>query len=81
EERSLINTSFLDEYECSSLALEWEGRDEKKRLDHLKQDLMYQEMEPAASVRNEQRQLLESASAPRNGTAASAPRHGSWNYA
>ncbi|GJS26114.1 hypothetical protein Tco_0486734 [Tanacetum coccineum] len=39
EERSLINTSFLDEYECSSLALEWEGRDEKKRLDHLKQDL------------------------------------------
>ncbi|GJV48091.1 hypothetical protein Tco_1438303 [Tanacetum coccineum] len=39
EERSLINTSFLDEYECSSLALELEGRDEKKRLDHLKQDL------------------------------------------
>ncbi|GJY19926.1 hypothetical protein Tco_0392492 [Tanacetum coccineum] len=38
EERSLINTSFLDEYECSSLALKWEGRDEKKRLDHLKQD-------------------------------------------
>ncbi|GJU05735.1 hypothetical protein Tco_1122165 [Tanacetum coccineum] len=38
EERSLINTSFLGEYECSSLALEREGRDEKKRLDHLKQD-------------------------------------------
>ncbi|GJR83530.1 hypothetical protein Tco_0154315 [Tanacetum coccineum] len=38
EERSLINTSFLGEYECSSLALESEGRDEKKRLDHLKQD-------------------------------------------
>ncbi|GJS93030.1 hypothetical protein Tco_0799998 [Tanacetum coccineum] len=38
EERSLINTSFLDEYECYSLALESEGRDEKKRLDHLKQD-------------------------------------------
>nr|GFC25909.1 elongation factor G, III-V domain-containing protein [Tanacetum cinerariifolium] len=29
---------------------------------------VYQEMEPAASVRNEQRQLLESASALRNGT-------------
>ncbi|GKA09629.1 hypothetical protein Tco_0688960 [Tanacetum coccineum] len=40
EERSLINTSFLDEYECSSLALEWEGRDDKKRLDHLKKDLI-----------------------------------------
>ncbi|GJZ00753.1 hypothetical protein Tco_0518182 [Tanacetum coccineum] len=38
EERSLINTSFLDEYVCSSLALEREGRDEKKRLEHLKQD-------------------------------------------
>ncbi|GKE11139.1 hypothetical protein Tco_1414690, partial [Tanacetum coccineum] len=38
EERSLINTSFLGEYECSSLALEKEGRDEKKILDHLKQD-------------------------------------------
>ncbi|GJS70524.1 hypothetical protein Tco_0703365 [Tanacetum coccineum] len=38
EERSLINTSFLGEYECSSLALEREGRDKKKRLDHLKQD-------------------------------------------
>ncbi|GKC97091.1 hypothetical protein Tco_1162533, partial [Tanacetum coccineum] len=38
EERSLINTSFLGEYECSSLALEREGRDVKKRLDHLKQD-------------------------------------------
>ncbi|GJU04058.1 putative reverse transcriptase domain-containing protein, partial [Tanacetum coccineum] len=38
EESSLIDTSFLGEYECSSLALEWEGRDEKKRLDHLKQD-------------------------------------------
>ncbi|GJW40899.1 hypothetical protein Tco_0066744 [Tanacetum coccineum] len=29
---------FLGEYECSSLALEREGKDEKKRLDHLKQD-------------------------------------------
>ncbi|GJZ27760.1 hypothetical protein Tco_0572407 [Tanacetum coccineum] len=38
EERSLINTSFLDEYECSSFTLEGEGKDEKKRLDHLKQD-------------------------------------------
>ncbi|GJY21862.1 hypothetical protein Tco_0394428 [Tanacetum coccineum] len=38
EERSLINTLFLGEYECSSLALEREGRDEKKILDHLKQD-------------------------------------------
>ncbi|GJR46868.1 ATP-dependent DNA helicase PIF1-like protein [Tanacetum coccineum] len=38
EEISLINTSFLGEYECFSLALEIEGRDEKKRLDHLKQD-------------------------------------------
>ncbi|GKA07718.1 hypothetical protein Tco_0686942 [Tanacetum coccineum] len=38
EERSLINTSFLGEYECSSLALEREGSDENKRLDHLKQD-------------------------------------------
>ncbi|GKC09234.1 hypothetical protein Tco_1000844 [Tanacetum coccineum] len=38
KERSLINTSFLGEYECSSIALEYEGRDEKKRLDHLKQD-------------------------------------------
>nr|GEW51490.1 hypothetical protein [Tanacetum cinerariifolium] len=37
EERSLNNNSFLDEYECSSLALD-ERRDEKKRLDHLKQD-------------------------------------------
>ncbi|GKB47579.1 hypothetical protein Tco_0898332 [Tanacetum coccineum] len=33
------NSSFLDEYECSSLALDKEERrDEKKRLDHLKQD-------------------------------------------
>nr|GEU78961.1 hypothetical protein [Tanacetum cinerariifolium] len=32
EERSLINTSFLDEYECSSFALEYEGRDKMKRL-------------------------------------------------
>ncbi|GJV87333.1 hypothetical protein Tco_1531271 [Tanacetum coccineum] len=39
EERSLVNTSFLDEYECSYLALEWEERVEKKILDHLKQDL------------------------------------------
>ncbi|GJX95374.1 hypothetical protein Tco_0351172 [Tanacetum coccineum] len=39
EERSLNNNSFLDEYECSSLALDkGERRDEKKRLDHLKQD-------------------------------------------
>ncbi|GKC88813.1 hypothetical protein Tco_1149462, partial [Tanacetum coccineum] len=38
EKRSLINTSFLGEYECSSLALERGGRDEKKKLDHLKQD-------------------------------------------
>ncbi|GKC58426.1 hypothetical protein Tco_1086024 [Tanacetum coccineum] len=33
------NNSFLDEYECSSLALDREERrDEKKRFDHLKQD-------------------------------------------
>ncbi|GKB72115.1 hypothetical protein Tco_0933527, partial [Tanacetum coccineum] len=33
------NNSFLGEYECSSLALDREERrDEKKRLDHLKQD-------------------------------------------
>ncbi|GJT13992.1 hypothetical protein Tco_0861034 [Tanacetum coccineum] len=33
------NNSFLDEYECSSLALDREERrDENKRLDHLKQD-------------------------------------------
>ncbi|GKB44038.1 hypothetical protein Tco_0888980 [Tanacetum coccineum] len=33
------NYSFLGEYECSSLALDREERiDEKKRLDHLKQD-------------------------------------------
>ncbi|GJT10157.1 retrovirus-related pol polyprotein from transposon TNT 1-94 [Tanacetum coccineum] len=39
EERSLNNNSFLGEYECSSLALDRdERRDEKKRLDHLKQD-------------------------------------------
>ncbi|GKE85629.1 hypothetical protein Tco_1559371, partial [Tanacetum coccineum] len=39
EERSLNNNSFLGEYECSSLALDREERrDEKKRLDHLKQD-------------------------------------------
>nr|GEV26851.1 hypothetical protein [Tanacetum cinerariifolium] len=38
EVRSLSNTTFLDEYECSSLALKWEGKDESKRLDHLKQD-------------------------------------------
>ncbi|GJV05698.1 hypothetical protein Tco_1343354, partial [Tanacetum coccineum] len=37
-DKSLINTSFLGEYKCSSLALERERRDEKKRLDHLKQD-------------------------------------------
>ncbi|GJZ69012.1 hypothetical protein Tco_0632562 [Tanacetum coccineum] len=38
-ERSLNNNSFLGEYECSSLALDKEERkDEKKRLDHLKQD-------------------------------------------
>nr|GEY35338.1 hypothetical protein [Tanacetum cinerariifolium] len=35
EERSLNNNSFLEEYECSSLA---HDRDEKKKLDHLKQD-------------------------------------------
>ncbi|GJR39404.1 hypothetical protein Tco_1215088 [Tanacetum coccineum] len=35
---SLSNTSFLGAYECSSLALELRGRDEKKRLDHLIQD-------------------------------------------
>ncbi|GKD43929.1 hypothetical protein Tco_1268574 [Tanacetum coccineum] len=39
EERSLNNNSFLGEYECSSLALDREERrDEKKRLDYLKQD-------------------------------------------
>ncbi|GJU64665.1 hypothetical protein Tco_1246500 [Tanacetum coccineum] len=39
DERSLNNNSFLGEYECSSLALDREERrDEKKRLDHLKQD-------------------------------------------
>ncbi|GJY17864.1 hypothetical protein Tco_0389355 [Tanacetum coccineum] len=39
EERSLNNNSFLDEYKCSSLALNREERrDEKKILDHLKQD-------------------------------------------
>ncbi|GKB41251.1 hypothetical protein Tco_0886193, partial [Tanacetum coccineum] len=39
EERSLNNNLFLGEYECSSLALDRdERRDEKKRLDHLKQD-------------------------------------------
>ncbi|GJW92113.1 hypothetical protein Tco_0169666 [Tanacetum coccineum] len=38
EERSLINTLFFGEYECSSLALKREGRDEKKILNHLKQD-------------------------------------------
>ncbi|GJY56866.1 hypothetical protein Tco_0455981 [Tanacetum coccineum] len=39
EERSLNNNLFLGEYECSSLALDREERrDEKKRLDHLKQD-------------------------------------------
>ncbi|GJX30715.1 hypothetical protein Tco_0240570 [Tanacetum coccineum] len=39
EERSLNNNSFLGEYECSFLALDRdERRDEKKRLDHLKQD-------------------------------------------
>ncbi|GKB13549.1 hypothetical protein Tco_0847472, partial [Tanacetum coccineum] len=33
------NNSFLGEYECSSLALDREEvRDEKKRLDYLKQD-------------------------------------------
>ncbi|GJW90267.1 hypothetical protein Tco_0167820 [Tanacetum coccineum] len=37
--RSLNNNSFLGKYECSSLALDRdEKRDEKKRLDHLKQD-------------------------------------------
>ncbi|GKB06102.1 hypothetical protein Tco_0834335 [Tanacetum coccineum] len=35
-ESLIYNTSFLGEYECSSLALE--GRRKKKRLDHLKQD-------------------------------------------
>nr|GEU82663.1 hypothetical protein [Tanacetum cinerariifolium] len=39
EKRSLNNNSFLGEYEYSSLALERERRDEKKRLDYLKQDL------------------------------------------
>ncbi|GJV58860.1 zinc finger, CCHC-type containing protein, partial [Tanacetum coccineum] len=35
----LNNNSFLGEYKCSSLALDREERrDEKKRLDHLKQD-------------------------------------------
>ncbi|GJW13039.1 hypothetical protein Tco_0017172 [Tanacetum coccineum] len=39
EERSLNNNSFLGEYECSSLTLDREDmRDEKKKLDHLKQD-------------------------------------------
>ncbi|GKC14376.1 hypothetical protein Tco_1011158 [Tanacetum coccineum] len=39
DERSLNNNSFLGEYESSSLALDKEERrDEKKRLDHLKQD-------------------------------------------
>ncbi|GJU11503.1 hypothetical protein Tco_1133899 [Tanacetum coccineum] len=40
KEKSLdYNNSFLGEYECSSLALDREERrDEKKRLDHLKQD-------------------------------------------
>nr|GEV98338.1 zinc finger, CCHC-type [Tanacetum cinerariifolium] len=38
EKRSLINTLFLDEHECSSLALEKEGKDNRGRLDHLKQD-------------------------------------------
>ncbi|GJU08577.1 hypothetical protein Tco_1125007 [Tanacetum coccineum] len=37
EEKSLNNNSFLSKYECSSLALDI-VRDEKKRLDHLKQD-------------------------------------------
>nr|GEX10840.1 hypothetical protein [Tanacetum cinerariifolium] len=36
EERSLMNTLFLNEYECSSLALEWEGKDKRIILDHLK---------------------------------------------
>ncbi|GJT87616.1 hypothetical protein Tco_1069333 [Tanacetum coccineum] len=39
DERSLNNNLFLGEYECSSLALDKDERiDEKKRLDHLKQD-------------------------------------------
>ncbi|GJT46332.1 hypothetical protein Tco_0955047 [Tanacetum coccineum] len=39
EERSINNNSFLGEYEYSSLALDRDERgDEKKRLDHLKQD-------------------------------------------
>ncbi|GKA64073.1 hypothetical protein Tco_0763679 [Tanacetum coccineum] len=40
KEKSLdYNNSFLGEYECSSFALDREERrDEKKRLDHLKQD-------------------------------------------
>nr|GEY14086.1 UBN2 domain-containing protein [Tanacetum cinerariifolium] len=39
EERSINNHSFLGEYECSSLALDREERrEEKKRLDRLKQD-------------------------------------------
>ncbi|GKA54388.1 BYPASS-related protein [Tanacetum coccineum] len=38
------NNSFLGEYECSSLALDREEmRDEKKRLNHLKQDQTMQE--------------------------------------
>ncbi|GKC31237.1 hypothetical protein Tco_1038531, partial [Tanacetum coccineum] len=38
------NNSFLGEYECSSLALDREERsNEKKRLDHLKQDQTMQE--------------------------------------
>ncbi|GJU10513.1 hypothetical protein Tco_1132909 [Tanacetum coccineum] len=45
KEKSLdYNNSFLDEYECSSLALDKEERrDEKKRLDQLKQDQTMQE--------------------------------------
>ncbi|GJT79974.1 hypothetical protein Tco_1054316 [Tanacetum coccineum] len=45
KEKSLdYNNSFLGEYECSSLALDREEkRDEKKRLDHLKQDQTMQE--------------------------------------
>ncbi|GKB48759.1 hypothetical protein Tco_0899512 [Tanacetum coccineum] len=39
KEKSLNNNSFLGEYECSSLALDREEmRDEKKRLDYVKQD-------------------------------------------
>ncbi|GJZ79801.1 hypothetical protein Tco_0644638 [Tanacetum coccineum] len=45
KEKSLdYNNSFLDEYECSSLALHREEmRDEKKILDYLKQDQKMQE--------------------------------------